>query len=166
MANDNFIGDAELDGILREMGISGDEIGKAKARLATRSILPNPSDGRARGFPLLMNNLQTLTDTSAGSLTGNADRRASLRFLYLEACSVAGASLRGVTVTAITINGRNAVVGAGGIPAFAAFGSGGRPPPNWGFGVVEQGGAAIVSVLNNAGASVDVYAGFLAESID
>lgn len=175
MGNDNYIGDAELEGMMREMGISGDdEVGagligavarKVQQKLQQRMVVPNSVEGRPRGFPLLMANIQGLADAAASTITGTADRRALLRYLYVEACSVAGALLRGVTVTSITINGRNAVIGSGGIPAHTAFGEF-QPPTAWSFGVIEQGGAAIIGFLNNAGAAVDIYSGFLAESVD
>jgi hypothetical protein len=112
-----------------------------------------------------MANLQGLADAAAGTITGTADRRSMLRFLFVEANSAAGALLRGVTVTSCVVSGRNAVVGSGGIPAHTAFGEY-QPPPQWNFGVIESGNTAVIGLTNNAGAAVDVYAGFLAESVD
>lgn len=177
--NDMYVGDSEVEEMMRQMGVMGDlssddsvgataigaVVKKLASKLASRVVVPNSAEGRPRGFPLLMGNLQGLADAATSTITGQADRRALLRFLFIEANSAAGALLRGVTLTACTINGRNAVIGSGGIPAHTAFGEF-QPPPTWSFGVIEQGGSAIISVLNNAGAAVDVYAGFLAESVD
>lgn len=186
------IGAEDVEEILSDLGISGSDdaeavgevIGAVARRLArkgggragsgllnlrsalpTRTVVPNSSSGRPRGFPFLMSRLDGVADAATGTMTGTADRRAMLRFLIIEANSAAGARLLGVTVTAITVNGRNAVVGSGHCPAFSAFGEF-TPPTEWDFGVVDQGGTATVGVTNNAGAAVDVSCVFTGETTD
>jgi hypothetical protein len=173
--SESYIGEDELESVMAGMGISGlseigaDEIGAAvkavAGKLAKRKIVPMSSEGRPRGFPFLMANLQGLADAGSSTISGTADRRSLLRYLFVEANSAAGALLRGVTVTSCTVSGRNSVVGTGGIPAHTAFGEY-QPPPSWNFGVIESGNTAVIGILNNAGAAVDVYSGFLAESVD
>ncbi len=176
--NDQYIGEEEMENLMAGLGIGAEQligqddalIGAAVKRAAAnklmmRKVVPNSAEGRPRGFPFLMANLQGLADAASSTISGTADRRSLLRYLFVEACSVAGALLRGVTVTAATVSGRNSVVGTGGIPAHTAFGEY-QPPPSWNFGVIESGNTGVIGILNNAGAAVDVYSGFLAESVD
>lgn len=174
----DYVGEEDTEAMLREMGISGDdddddisgddddigeEIGRRRrkrGKLELRKVLGNSIKGRARAFPFLMTPSLAVADDTIGTLSGTADRRALLKALFVQANSVLGVQLHGVAVSDVNINGRNAVIGSGSIPAFMAFGEFGQNGNLWSFGVIEQGGIASVSVVNRAGATVDVTAGF------
>lgn len=195
---DEYIGDEDVDAILRELDISGigdeyigddddddegddddGEIGRRgrrrkrarrmMRRLMRRRIAPLSREGRPRQFPLLCTRSEGLADATAATLTGTADRRAVLQALFIDGNSALGVRLFGFSLTGLTINGRNAVIGTGFLPisvAFGDFAQSAEGDGQWYLGVIEQGGTANIELLNNSGAAADVYAGFRAETTD
>lgn len=139
-----------------------------------RLIRGNARRGRPRQLAFLMGTSIALADGASATLTGTADRRALLGALFIEAnvrdgMPAASRRLYGIHVTGITINGRNARIATGSIPANLAFGEFAQragADGGWSLGVVEQGGDARVALTNDSGAAGDVYAGFRARTVD
>lgn len=169
-----YVGNAEVEEILAGMGIAGESelIGVVKEAAAKmlekRMVAPLSAMGRPRQFPFMMSRSEALADSAAATLTGTADRRAVLCALFVFANDATATLVGGVAVTGISVNGRNCVIGAGFVPAeiFGAFAQSAAQNAQWQLGVIEQGGAANVTVLNESGAAADVYAGFRAETTD
>ena len=110
-----------------------------------------------------------IADAAAATLTGTCDRRSVLSALYVSGNTALGVTADGIHVTGITVNGRNAVVGAGSIPAqlaFGAFAQVAEGDDQWSLGVCDQGGAALIAITNDSGAAADLYAGFRALTTD
>lgn len=167
----DVIGADEMEEIMTELGIQGDEVVGAKKarqlaqRVAQRFIVPNSAQGRGRQFPFGFTPA-TVADTAAGTLTGTPDRRSVLRALHVQANSVLGVLLYGLSVTTITVQGRNARVGSGSIPDFALRTWALTPMHALNIGVCESNATVSVGVLNECGATVDCYGSCLAETTD
>ena len=165
-ADDHDVGDiGDIVGAFKRLQAKG----KMGGGLPKRNIVANSVDGRARQFPLLMSRSVALADGAAAVLTGTANRRALLTSLFIMANSAAGAPLLGVLLTAMLINGRNAVIGTGFAPVglmFGDFAQSTADSGSWRLGVIDQGGTADLSIQNEAGAAIDLYAGFRAETTD
>lgn len=187
----HFVGADELEALLAEEGISGDDdddgddgvdgigdvigdligrgVPKKKVKKLMRTILRRDGKGIARDFPFLMSASVALADNGQATLTGTANRDCVLRELYVEFNDAAGARVFGGLVTSVLVGGRNATVGAGFVPAGLLFGEFGQTSPKagrWNFGQLTAGNTAIVGVTNASGAAADVYAGFRAECVD
>lgn len=171
----DYIGRSDVEEIMSDLGIQGDtdEIGDVigaiakhlKKGVAQREIITNSNKGRARGFPLMSTAVEGVADAAATSLTATADRDCMLKYLFVEAGSGAGALLRGVLMTGLTIGGRNCIVGSGFAPVHTAFGEF-QPPKEWDLGALSNGNNAVLALLNRAGAAVDISATYLALTTD
>lgn len=173
---------AEVEDILEELQMSGvaDEeligaVNRAKMRGGSRMrgperrVLGLSTAGRPRQFPILMSRQVALADAGAANISGTADRRGLCQGLFIEGNSAAGVRVYGISVTAISVNGRNCVIGSGYAPATVCFGDMAQSAANdaqWSFGVVDQGGQAIVTVQNDSGAAADCYGTFRVETTD
>lgn len=188
--DDEEVGADEVEEILQEYGISGDDedigelvgelVGARRRRgrrrkrrgrrsVRTRRIVGLSVKGRPRQFPLLFTRSVGVADAAAATLVGTADRRSLLRSLFIEGNSAAGVRVFGVSVTQITINGRNCQVGTGFLPASLAFGEFAQVAGDddaWSLGILDQGGNANVTVQNDSGAAADLYVGGRAETTD
>ena len=188
----DVIGADELDEVLSTLGISGDDdddgiqgvdadttvgelIGRARRSKGKRSKVPHrqivgmSAEGRPRQFPFLLSRSVALADAGSATLTGTADRRSLLTSLFLEANDAAGVAVLGLSLIGCRVNGRNAIVGNGFIPAGIAFGAFAQNAPPygvWNFGVIDSGNVAEVQIQNDSGAAADVYGGFRAECTD
>jgi len=193
---DEELGD-ELEEMLEDLGIEGEEaeeIGRRARRGRRRGRGRSRSRGRSRGrrvrrkwgrvakrrirgvggdlsrqLPFLMSRGVGIADGTGTTLTGTCDRRSVLSALYVSGNTALGVAADGIHVTGITVNGRNAVVGAGSVPAalaFGAFAQVAEGDDQWSLGVCDQGGAALIAVTNDSGAAADLYAGFRALTTD
>lgn len=162
--DDEVIGADELEEAMSELGISGvDEIigaAKRKARLKRRKIAGPSDSGRERSFAVLLDRSVALGAGVADTLDGRANRRALLKALVLSP------NVTGLNLTGVQINGRNAVIGAGFCPAQALAIWAQYPELGLNFGVIDQGGDALVNVVNNTIAAMDVAGSFLGETTD
>jgi hypothetical protein len=178
-AGDEELGD-ELEEMLEDLGISGEEeLGRRFKRRMRRTMKKwsKVSRRRIRGvggtlsrqLPFLMSVGSGIADGAATTLSGTCDRRSVLSALYVEGNSALGVRVSGVHVTGLTVNGRNAVVGAGSIPSRMAFGDFAQAADGddqWQLGVIDQGGTASLDLTNDSGAVADLYSGFRALTTD
>jgi len=187
---DEELGD-ELEEMLEDLGIEGEEAeeigrrarrgrrrrGRGRGRARVRRKWGRVAKRRIRGvggdlsrqLPFLMSRGVGIADGTGTTLTGTCDRRSVLSALYVSGNTALGVSADGIHVTGITVNGRNAVVGAGSVPAqlaFGAFAQVAEGDDQWSLGVCDQGGAALIAVTNDSGAAADLYAGFRALTTD
>lgn len=192
VGEDDLVGMDEVEELLEELDIAGVDISgiddedligavrrarrrggiarrRAGGKLAMRKVVGLSQEGRPRQFPIMMTRQIGLADATAANISGTADRRGLCQGLFIEGNSAAGVRVYGIYVTAINVNGRNCVIGSGFVPATVAFGefaqsAGGAG--QWEFGVVDQGGQAIVTVQNDSGAAADCSGTFRCETTD
>lgn len=184
VGEDDLVGMDEVEELLEELDIAGVDVSDIGAedlvgavrrarrrspRLASRKVIGLANEGRPRQFPIMMTRQVGLADAAAANITGTADRRGLCQGLFIEGNSAAGVRVYGIYVTAINVNGRNCVIGSGFVPATVAFGefaqsAGGAA--QWEFGVVDQGGQAIVTLQNDSGAAADCSGTFRCQTTD
>jgi len=185
IGEDEYVGEDEVEALLAEMGIAGfdddddddDEVGarrkkkkkKKRMKLPLRRIAALSAQGRPRQFPLLGTRGLAVADAADAELSATANRRALIQAMYVELNDAAGAAVLGGSLTALLINGRNAVIGSGFIPVSRAFGDFAQAAGDdqfWSLGVIEQGGSAVVTIQNDSGAAADIYVGYRCETTD
>lgn len=174
---EDMIGADELEEMLAEYGIEGDELvgavrrrGRRRSRrLSDRTVIPTSNRGRPRNFPFGLTEGQAIADNATATLTGTADRPCLVTSFFAELNDAAGAIVAGGLLTTITVNGRNARIGTGSLPVRSALGDFAQVSSangQWDLGVMANGGALSIGLLNRSGAAADVYGGFRALATD
>lgn len=173
---EDVIGADELEELMAEMGISGgtDVVGAIRARgesaraaLNTRRIVPNSAEGRGRQFPMGFTVLTALAAAASTTLTATPDRRCLLRALVIDSfVKATGVRSAGVSLTTITVQGRNARVGSGNTPALALQTWALEPMKSLALGVCDANATVTIGLQNNTAIALDVEAGCLAETVD
>jgi len=167
----DVIGMDELEELMGEMGISGAEdiVGAVQARkqLTLRKIVPNSNEGRGRQFPMGFTVLTALAAAASTTLTATPDRRCLLRALVVSSFVKATAvRAEGVSLTTVTVQGRNARVGAGNVPSLALAQWALNPMHALSLGVCDANATVTIGLQNNTSIALDVEAACLAETVD